>query len=137
MQNTIVLGAAIGVVIGLAFMLVALFRKPARHLSAMTSRRISFAAPAQPAELFERLKSFVYEGKSRIVATDEAARRIVFQTSMSLATYGFDFPTYVTAQGGGSQVEVGCASRSIQWGPLVTRAHNQFVDALKKHLGVA
>lgn len=134
--SPIIVGAAIGAAVGLGLSLVGLVRKPARHLNAMTSRRIDVHSAEPPAAVFERLKSFKGDGKLRVVATDEAARKIIFQSNMSFATWGFDFPVYVTDENGGSKVEVGCVSRSIQWGPLVTRAHQNLVDMLKQHLGI-
>lgn len=135
MENTIVFGAVLGLLIGLGFSVLAFFRKPARYLQAMTARRLSFGVDAPPAVVFERLKAVTLP-KTQLIVSDDAARRLVFQTSISIATWGFHFPVYVTEGGAGSLVEVGCASRSIQWGPLVTRAHDSFVDDLKKALGL-
>ncbi len=132
-------GAIIGAAIGLIYALFLLWRaknaKGDRYLSEMPKRVISFTAPQAP----DAVLAAVAKGVSGLPATFEVrnANRVVLSDKATLSSFGFFYPIQVTpAPGGGSKVEIGIASRGNQWGPLVTKAHNIFVDAAKKTLGV-
>lgn len=133
MNGSSFIGAGIGLaVVALIFGLLFL-RKPERHLLAMTRRCIRFRTDMPPNVVFEKLIAFA-PPRTRLVTRDNQTKRLVFQTNVSFATFGFDFPVFVTPDGAGSNVDVGCTSRSFQWGPLVTQAHKGFVDSLKSYL---
>jgi hypothetical protein len=48
--------------------------------------------------------------------------RVILSTPITFLSYGFFYPIYFSAVPGGTMVEVGIASRALQWGPVVT--HN-------------
>lgn len=134
--------AIIGAAIGLLFSLVILWRaknaKGGKYLTEMTKRVLTFAAPQAPAEVVAALEGGASGHPATLEAADKTAHRLVLTDKASLASFGFFYPIHVAAApGGGSSVSVGIASRGNQWGPLVTKAHNIFADAVKKTLGVA
>ncbi|MCC6918439.1 MAG: hypothetical protein IT548_04510 [Alphaproteobacteria bacterium] len=130
-----IIGGVIGLIYGLLFMWRAKQAKGDRYLTEMPKRVISFTAPQTP----DAVLAAVANGVSGLPATLEAksASRVVLTDKATLSSFGFFYPIQATpAPGGGSTVEIGIASRGNQWGPLVTKAHNIFVDAAKKTLGV-
>ena len=135
-------GALIGAVIGLAYALLILWRaknaKGGKYLTEMTKRVVGFAAPQAPDAVIAALQGGAAGHPATLEAVDAAAHRLVLTDKASLSSFGFFYPIHVAAApGGGSSVSVGIASRGNQWGPLVTKAHTIFADAVKKTLGVA
>lgn len=136
LTQSVLIGALIGGVVVTIGVVIGFLRSGAGHLGKMTRRRLSFATSMRPAEAFARLERFD-AGKTSVAASDAAAGRIVFKTPITFTTWGFFHPVFVAADdAGGSRVEIGCASRGMQYGPLVTRAHEKFVEALQRHMGV-
>jgi hypothetical protein len=134
-------GAIIGGVIGLIYAAILMWRakgaKGDRYLKEMPKRVISFNAPQSPAAVTAAVAGGVQGLPATLEVQDKAANRVVLTDKATLTSFGFFYPIQATAApGGGSTVEVGIASRGNQWGPLVTKAHNIFVAATKKTLGV-
>lgn len=135
------MGAIIGGVIGLIYALFILQRakraKGEKYLKEMPKRVISFRAPQSPEAVTAAVAGGVQGLPATLEAEDRAANRVVLTDKATLTSFGFFYPIQAkAAPGGGSNVEVGIASRGNQWGPLVTKAHSIFVDATKKTLGV-
>lgn len=135
-------GAIIGAVIGLIYALILLRNakkaKGDKYLKAMPKRVISFSAPQAPAAVIDALRGGVQGQPATLEIEDKSANRLVLTDKATLSSFGFFYPVQATAApDGGSTVEIGIASRGNQWGPLVTKAHNIFVDAAKKTLGIA
>lgn len=134
-------GAIIGGVIGLIYAAIVFMRaknaKGDKYLNQMTSRVLSFDAPQAPDGVMAALAGGVTGHPATLEASDPTRRRLVFTDKATLTTFGFFYPVHVTASGGGSKVDVGIVSRGNQWGPLVTKAHNIFLDRIKTTLGVA
>ncbi len=132
-----IIGGAIGLIYAGFMMLKAKNAKGGKYLNQMTSRVLSFEAPQSPDGVMAALAGGVKGRPATLEASDPARRRLVFTDKATLTTFGFFYPIHVTASGGGSKIDVGIVSRGNQWGPLVTKAHNIFLDGVKTTLGVA
>lgn len=133
-------GAIIGGFIGLVYagliMLKARNAKGGRYLTEMTRRVISIDAPQSPDAVMAALAGGVKDRPATLEASDPATHRLVFTDKASMTTFGFFYPIHISASGNGSRLDIGIVSRGNQWGPLVTKAHNIFVDGVKATLGL-
>lgn len=130
------IGGAIGLIYAGFMMLKAKNAKGGKYLDEMTRRVLSFEAPQSPDAVMAALAGGVTGRPATLEATDPARHRMVFTDKATMTTFGFFYPIHVTASGGGSKVDVGIVSRGNQWGPLVTKAHNAFLDGVRTTLGV-
>ncbi|MGA7733386.1 MAG: hypothetical protein WCD37_19160 [Chloroflexia bacterium] len=59
--------------------------------------------------------------------------RAILSTPITIFSYGFFYPIYFSVEpGGGTLVEVGIASRAIQWGPVVTHNHEKCFNMVRQ-----
>lgn len=139
-MNSIVTGAIIGASIGLIYsgyiFLTARKKKGDKYLAQMTSRVLPLDAPMTPDAAIAALRNGLTGHPATLEAVDETAHRIVFTDKATMTTFGFFYPVHVTATPDGSHLDIGIVSRGNQWGPLVTKAHNVFVDAVRATLGL-
>ena len=132
-----IVGAVVGGVFALAGYVLATASKGLRYLTAMPRRVTGYAVPQMPDVAYATLMNGVAGVNAPITAADPANRRILFAKSPGLFDWGFFYPVHITAlPQGGSQIQVGIASRAFQWGPLVTKAHKAFTDATVRALGM-
>jgi hypothetical protein len=96
------------------------------------SRRLDVHSAADPQAAFDRILSI--GGKFRVDDRDPSTKIIVLSSPITFGTWGFLYPVYIHADGAGSRIEVGCHSKFIQIGPLVTRWHKQCVAAIEELL---
>jgi hypothetical protein len=121
------------VVVGLGFV-VATNRRGSVGGTRIGARKLDVHNAADPEAVFGRLQAL--GGKYRLDDSDPHSRVLVFSSSPTFATWGFLYPVNVVAEGSGTRIEIGIASRFIQFGPLVTSAHKQMAAAIEDVLGV-
>jgi hypothetical protein len=102
----------------------------------MTSRQREVTLSAAPAEVFAALR-----GIPRPYVVDDSDPKsnvIILSRGMGLlGGWGFLFPVFIApAPGGGSHLTIGCTSKVIQMGPLVTRSHDKCVEAIEAQLAI-
>lgn len=131
-----IIGGAIGLIYAGFIMLKAKNAKGGKYLNEMTKRVLTFDAPQPPDGVLAALAGGVKGRPATLEASDPTRHRLVFTDAATMTTFGFFYPIHVTASGSGSRVDVGIVSRGNQWGPLVTKAHNIFLDGVKTTLGV-
>ena len=131
-----ILGGFIGLVYALLVMLKARNAKGSRYLTEMTRRVMSIDVPQTPDAVMAALAGGVKDRPATLEASDPAAHRLVFTDKATMTTFGFFYPIHILASETGSMLDIGIVSRGNQWGPLVTKAHNIFVDGVKTTLGV-
>ena len=130
------IGAGVVAVMAVLVWLINRGKTGAEYLQAMPSRKLRFTTETPPDKIMAALASGVPEAKATLMQTDEKTARLVLASPMSLATWGFWYPIHITpAPGGGSQVDVGITSRGFQWGPLVTKAHKNFIAMVQARVG--
>lgn len=138
-MDSAVTGAIIGGAIGLIYagfmMLKAKNAKGEKYLNEMTRRVLTLETPLSPDAVLAALAGGVKDRPATLEASDPTRHRLVFTDRATMTTFGFFYPIHVTASGSGSKVDVGIVSRGNQWGPLVTKAHNIFLDGVKATLG--
>jgi hypothetical protein len=133
-------GAIIGGFIGLVYALLILLKarnaKGGQYLTKMTRRVMSIDVPQAPDAVMAALAGGVKDRPATLEASDPANHRLVFTDKATMTTFGFFYPIHISATENGSKLDIGIVSRGNQWGPLVTKAHNIFVDGVKTTLGV-
>lgn len=131
-----VIGATVAAVMMIAVWLINRGKTGVEYLQNMSSRVLRFTTETPPDKIMASLAGGVPEAKATLMQTDEKTSRLVLASPISLATWGFWYPIHITpAPGGGSQVDVGIASRGMQWGPLVTKAHKNFIAMVQARTG--
>lgn len=121
------------VIVGLGF-LVALTRRGSVAGTRIGSRRLELMTAADPATVFARIRAI--DAPYRVDDQDASARTLVLSSPPTFATWGFLYPVVITPAGDGARIEIGIASRFIQFGPLVTRAHKQCAAAIEALIGL-
>lgn len=119
--------------IGLGY-LIAFTRKGKVARATLGSRRQELHSPADPATVFQRIT--VLPPPFSVDDKDPSSNILVLASPVTLFTWGFLYPVFLHADGGGTRIEIGCHSKFIQMGPLVTKAHNQCVAAIEQALSV-
>lgn len=142
MDNSILVGAIIGGSIGLIMSgigyLMALRSTGQQYLQTMPRRVLMFETPQSPDEVVARLSQGFPGSPIQLTASVPGGNRLLFAKNPGFTDWGFFYPVFVAAApNGGSQVQVGIASRAFQWGPLVTKAHKNFVGLVQQTLGVS
>lgn len=139
-MDSAIVGAIIGGSIGMIYAGIILLKaknaKGDKWLNQMTRRVMTFETAHSPDAVLAALAGGVKGRPATLEASDPTRHRLVFTDRATMTTFGFFYPIHVTASGNGSRVDVGIVSRGNQWGPLVTKAHNIFVDGVKATLGV-
>jgi hypothetical protein len=103
----------------------------------MTSRQRTIHVTATPAETFAHIRHI-----ARPYLIDDSDPKlnvvIVSKPVAFLGGFGFFFPVFIApAVDGGSDLTIGCTSKVVQMGPLVTRAHDKAVQAILQTLALA
>jgi hypothetical protein len=101
--------------------------------ASLGSRRLEVHTPADPQTAFDRIAA-IGGGKFKVDDKDANAKILVLSSGITFGTWGFLYPVYIHAAGSGSRVEIGCSSKFIQLGPLVTRWHKLCVQAIEEVL---
>ncbi len=96
------------------------------------SRRRELHVPGDPQTVFDRISTI--SGKFKVDDRDASAKILVLSSPITFGTWGFLYPVYIHPDGAGSRVEIGCTSKFIQVGPLVTKWHKQCVAAIEELL---
>lgn len=116
-------------------LVVAFTRKGSVRSTSIGSRRHAVITKADPQTAFDRVLAL--GGKYKVDDSDAQAKMIVLSSAPSFATWGFMYPIYIHDAGSmGTRIELGIVSKFIQYGPLVTRAHNQLKDAIEQALSL-
>lgn len=114
---------------------VAFTKKGNARADRMGSRRREIFSPADIATVFERL-AVLSDGKIRVDDKDDIARIIILSSPVSFGSWGFIYPVYLHATERGTRIEIGCKSKFIQLGPLVTSWHNKAIAAVERALSL-
>jgi hypothetical protein len=122
------------IAIGIGY-LIAFTRKGKAAGASMTSRREDVSSDASPAEVFAALRLIGHPFK--VDDADAASNILVLSSPVTLFSWGFLYPVFITPRGGGSKIVVGCGSKVIQIGPIATNAHNKCVAAIRAALTAA
>lgn len=101
----------------------------------MGSRRHEIFSPADIATVYARL-SVLSDGKIRVDDKDDVARMIILSSPVTFGSWGFLYPVYLHATDHGTRIEIGCKSKFIQIGPLVTNWHNKAIAAVEGALSI-
>ncbi len=121
------------VVLGLGYVIG--FTRTGKVSSAtIGSRRHELFVPADIDTVFTRLASL--DGTFKVDDKDPENKLLVLSSSVTFFTYGFLYPVFLTAEGGGTRIVIGCHSKFFQMGPLVSRAHNGCRDAIESALSI-
>lgn len=115
-------------------LVVALLRRGSVGGTTIGSRRLELHSPADPMTVYARLTQI--GGKYTVDAADPAGKIVVLSSRPTFATWGFFYPIRIHASGSGSRIEIGIRSRFLQLGPMVTRDHNQCLEAVAQLLGL-
>ena len=121
------------VVIGVGYF-IAFTRKGKVASATIGSRRLEVRSAADPATVFQRLA--LMKGPITVDDKDPNANILVLSSSVTLFTWGFLYPVLLHPEGTGTRIEIGCHSKFIQLGPLVSKAHRQCAEAIELMLSV-
>ena len=127
MTSFVVLGVLVGY--GIAFT-----RKGSVRSARMTSRVHDLFSQATADEVFERIVRIGHPYKVDDSSRD--AMLIVLSSPVSFMSWGFLYPVYLHAGPNGTQIQVGITSKVIQFGPVVTSAHDKVRKAIEAALSV-
>ena len=105
-----------------------------RGTGSLGSLRKDVYTPADPDTVFARLA--MLNGRIKVDDKDPATKILVLSSPVTFFTWGFFYPVYLHAEGTGTRIVVGCKSKVFQWGPLVTRAHNECVTEIERALSL-
>jgi hypothetical protein len=122
------------VVVGIGYVIAA-SRKGSVGSATLGSRRIELHTPMDPASAFQRI-SQAGGGRLKVDDADPQAKVLVLSSGITFGTWGFLYPVFIHAEAGGSRIEIGCHSKFIQLGPLVTRHHKLTVEEVAQQLGL-
>jgi len=115
--------------------LVSLARK-GRVAGAQIGRlRREVHTPVDPQAAFDRISAM--RGTFHVDDADASAQVVVLASSLSPSSFGFLYPVFIHADGGGSRIEVGCHSKFLVMGSIRSSWHNRCVAAIEATLGPA
>ncbi len=128
-------GAAIGVVMIVVFLVVAFNRRGGVGRTTMGGRRLEVQTAALPDAAFAGVQAL--GAPYKVDDADRARGLIVLSTAPSFTTWGFFYPVEIVARpGGGSTIHVGIKSKVIQVGPIVGIWHRRCVQAIEAQLAL-
>lgn len=113
---------------------IAFTRKGSVVTARLGGRRLELHSPADPATVFHRLAAM--DGHFKVDDKDPTANVLVLASPVTFFTWGFLFPVFLHADGNGTRIEIGCHSKLVQIGPIVTRTHRKCADAIEELLSV-
>src|SRR5258706_10603371 len=114
--------------------LIAFTRKGSVRTVRMGGRRLDVHTPADPQAAFDRIRAM--RGKFSADDSDPSTKMIVLASPVTFFSWGFMYPVYIHAEGSGSRIEIGIASKFIQIGPVVGKWHRDCVAAIEEALSV-
>ena len=121
------------VVVGVGYA-IAFSRKGKVSSATMGSRQLEVHTLASPDQAFAAIAAI---GRPYAVDDrDPGAKIVVLSSPVTFFTWGFLYPVFIHAEGAGSRIQVGCHSKFIQMGPLVTSAHRACVAAIEQTLSL-
>jgi hypothetical protein len=123
---------AVALVILIVGYSIAFSRKGKVGSTTIGKRRTVLHSSASPRQTLEALTQQPLSGYQ---THDVGPLGAVFATSPSFFSWGFLFPVDVTAVPDGSRIDIGIRTRLYQYGPLVTRAHEKFAEAVATQTG--
>ena len=121
------------VVVGIGYAIAA-SRRGSVASATLGSRRLSLHTSLDPASAFARISQIA--GRVKIDDSDPETKTLVLSTGVTFGTWGFLYPVFIRDAAGGSRIEIGCHSKLIQIGPLVTKHHKQTVEEVAELLGL-
>ena len=113
---------------------IAFTRKGTVAGARLGSRQQEVRSPASPDQVFERIA-----GIAAPYSVDDKAptsKILVLSSPVTFASWGFLYPVFIHADGAGSRIQIGCQSKFVQMGPLVTSAHGKCVAAIEQVLSI-
>jgi hypothetical protein len=113
---------------------VAAMRKATSAVATKPSRLRAFALQQNGSDVLKQVIAYAQVGGYKIEDIDEAIGRVILSDSVSLTSFGFFYPVYISQHGDETVVEVGIKPRLPQVGPIVTRNLERCVNGLKAHL---
>ena len=119
------------IVIGYA---IAFARKGHVSSTKVGSRRLEVRSLADPATVFRLIAAL--RAPFTVDDKDPSANILVLSSPVTFFTWGFLYPVVLHADGTGTRIEIGCHSRFIQMGPLVSRAHRKCADTIEQALSI-
>jgi hypothetical protein len=127
------IGLAVSLVIVAIYFLIAMTRKPAAVVREKPRNLRQLVTPwGYHAAVTSVLQAMPAHGFKVEEVTPDGSRMIL-STPITVWSYGFFYPIYFSAQpGGGTLVEVGIASRAMQWGPFVSRNHEKVFNLVRE-----
>lgn len=73
-------------------------------------------------------------GRFKVADVDDEKKVLVFQSGLTAFSWGFFFPVFLTSLGSGTRIDAGIKSRFLQYGPIVTKTHREFMAELDRAL---
>jgi hypothetical protein len=118
----------------IAFILT-LTRKGSWALKVKPQRMESFSSIVSPDEALQSIVRFAYSSGYKVSNLDELAHRVVLEESISLFSWGFFFPVFISRQADGSTaISVGIRCKFWHYGFVITRRHRKCVKGIKTAL---
>lgn len=112
--------------------IIAAMRRASTAVEKRPDRILSFNTPASPSEVAKSIIRFAQSSGYAIEEISPNEDRIIVSEPPTLTTWGFFYPIYTTRQPDNSTlVEIGAKSKLVQYGPLVDRSHEKFVNGIK------
>jgi hypothetical protein len=109
-----------------AIYFIALTRKPTDAVKEKPSNLKAVSSPLPYSDAINRVLGFAQSQGYKVEEVLPDGSRAILSTPITFLSYGFFYPIYFSVEpGGGTLVEVGIASRAIQWGPVVTHNHEK------------
>jgi hypothetical protein len=114
---------------------IAYTRKGKVASATMGSRTHELHTPATPEQAFEAISRV---GRPFTVDDRDASSKVlVLSSPVTFFSWGFLYPVFLHAEpGGGTKIQIGCHSKFIQVGPIVTRAHTNALQAIEAALSL-
>lgn len=122
------------VIVALGY-IVAFTRKGSVRGTSMPARQDTISSPASPAEVMAALRNL--GAPYTVDDADDAAKIVVLSSPVTLFSWGFFYPVYISPIGEGSRIVVGCSSKLLQMGPVVSNAHSKCIKAIEAALSAA
>jgi Flp pilus assembly protein CpaB len=126
-----------GILIGLAVMAVVigvmLMRPPPAIHASFGGKRLGFSTKVPIAEAYRAVSNIGPGEKLSVARADEGIGRVILADGIGWTSWGFYYPVdFVKRSDGSTDVSVGIRSKAIQFGPLVTRAHQRTLETVRR-----
>ncbi|MEO6772388.1 MAG: hypothetical protein ABI467_05125 [Kofleriaceae bacterium] len=108
-------------------------RKGNAHMR-MPARRRVLELAATPAEVFAAVMRLPRPFRVDASRDDSV---VILSSPVSFGSWGFFYPVVIRAGArGGSHVTIGCTSKVVQFGPIVTRNHSRCVQVIAEQFEI-